>query len=335
MRIAVDAMGGDFAPLEIVRGAEAAARGLDLEVILVGDEEKISAALGSPPSLPVVHASETIQMDEQPVLAVRRKPGASIVKAVQLVRDGQADAVVSAGHTGATLAASFLHLGRIPGIERPAILSIIPNEKSQTVLVDVGANVDCKPTHLLQFGVMGAMYARKVLGVTCPRVGLLNIGEEASKGNELTCAAYPLFERAPFRFVGNVEGRDLFNGRVDVVVCDGFTGNIVLKTGEGLVVALGNAIKKEIATNWMNRMFLLISAFSLKSIRQRFDYTEYGGAPLLGVNGVVVVSHGSSRAKEVKNAIRVAGEAVRNNLVEAIASGINETLTKGAETANG
>ena len=335
MRIAVDAMGGDFAPLEIVRGAEAAAREWGYQVVLVGDEARITAALGSTPSLPVVHTPETIGMDEQPVLAVRRKPGSSIVKAVRLVRDGQADAAVSAGHTGAIMAAGFLHLGRIPGIDRPALLSVIPNEKAQTVLVDVGANVDCKPGHLLQFGVMGAMYARKVLGVDNPRVGLLSIGEEPTKGNELTLAAYPLFERAPFWFAGNVEGRDLFNGRVDVVVCDGFTGNIVLKTGEGVVVTLTNAIKREIATNWMNRMFLMMSAFALKSIRQRFDYTEYGGAPLLGVNGVVVVSHGSSQAKAVKNAVRVAGEAVRSNLVGAIAGGIAETLAKGAETANG
>lgn len=335
MRIAVDAMGGDFAPLEIVRGAEAAAKEFDYQVILVGDEERITAALGSPPSLPVVHASETIGMDEQPVVAVRRKPEASVVKAVQLVRDGLADAAVSAGHTGATLAAGFLHLGRIPGIDRPAILSVIPNEATQTVLVDVGANVDCRPNHLLQFGVMGAMYARKVLGVAQPRVGLLSIGEEPKKGNELTLAAYPLFERAPFRFVGNVEGRDLFNGRVDVVVCDGFIGNIVLKTGEGVVMALASAIKKEIATNWMNRMFLMMSAFALKSIRRRFDYTEYGGAPLLGVNGVVVVGHGSSQAKAIKNAVRVAGEAVRSNLVGAIADGIAEMLAKGAESANG
>lgn len=335
MRVAVDAMGGDFAPLEIVRGAEAASKEWDLEVILVGDEEKISAVLDSPPSLPVVHAPETIAMDESPVLAVRRKPEASIVKAVQLVKEGRADAVVSAGHTGATFAAGFLHLGRISGIDRPALLSVIPNEKSQTVLLDVGANVDCKPGQLFQFGIMGALYAQKVLGVAQPRVGLLSIGEEASKGNELTLGAYPLFDRAPFRFVGNVEGGDLFNGRVDVVVCDGFTGNIVLKTGEGLAFTLENAIKKEVAGNWMAGMFLLMSMFALRSIRRRFDCTEYGGAPLLGVNGVVVVSHGSSRAKAVKNAVRVAGEAARNDLVGAIASGITEVLTKEAETANG
>ncbi|MBE0466116.1 MAG: phosphate acyltransferase PlsX [Candidatus Desulforudis sp.] len=335
MRVAVDAMGGDFAPLEIVKGAEAAAQELKLDVILVGDEEKISAALGSSRNLSIVHAPDIIKMEESPVLAVRRKPQASVVKAVQLVRDGTADAAVSAGNTGATFAASFMHLGRTAGIDRPALLSLIPNARSQTVLVDVGANVDCKPAHLLHFGIMGAMYAQKVLGVTQPRVGLLSIGEEPSKGNELTLAAYRLFEGAPFRFTGNVEGRDLFSGHVDVIVCDGFTGNIVLKTGEGLVHTMENAIKQEISNNWMSRVFLGMAVTVLKNIRRRFDYTEYGGVPLLGVNGVVVVSHGSSQAKSIKNAIRVAGDAVKNNLVGAIADGISEVMASGVETANG
>lgn len=335
MHIAVDAMGGDFAPQEIIRGAEEAAREWDLEVILVGNEETIAKYADSRLRLPVVHAPQVVEMDESPVAAVKRKPESSVVKAVQLVKDGQADAAVSAGHTGATFAASFFRLGRIRGIDRPALVSVIPNEKAQTVFLDVGANVDCKPGHLLQFGMMGSLYAQKVLGVPSPRVGLLSIGEEASKGNELTLMVFPLFERAPFYFVGNVEGGDLFNGRVDVVVCDGFIGNIALKTGEGVVRTLEKAVKQEIAANWISKLCVLPTMYTLRNIRKRFDHTEYGGAPLLGVNGVVVVSHGSSNAKAIKNAIRVADEAVRKNLVGAIADGIGEVREQGAGIADG
>ncbi len=335
MRIAVDAMGGDFAPREIIRGAEAAAREWGFEVVLVGDEEAIAEHIDSASRLPVVHAPQVVQMDESPVTAVKRKPDSSVVKAVELVRDGRADAAVSAGHTGAIFAASLLRLGRIRGVERPALVSVIPNEKGQTVLLDIGANVDCKPEHLLKFGIMGSLYAGKVLGVSNPRVGLLSIGEESSKGNEQTLTVFPLFKRAPFDFVGNVEGGDLFGGRVDVVVCDGFVGNIALKTGEGVVRTLEKAVKQEAATNWVSKVCALPTVYMLRNVRKRFDYTEYGGAPLLGVNGVVVVSHGRSNAKAVKNAIRVAGEAVRTNLVGTIADGIAKVRENGAGTADG
>lgn len=335
MRIAVDVMGGDFAPQEIIRGAEAAVREWGFEVILVGNEEAIAKYADSRLCLPVVRAPQVVQMDESPVVAVKRKPDSSVVKAVELVKDGRADAAVSAGHTGATFAASLFRLGRIRGVERPALASVIPNEQGQTVLLDIGANVDCKPGHLLKFGIMGSLYARQVLGVPNPRVGLLSIGEEASKGNEQTLTVFPLFERAPFDFVGNVEGGDLFSGRVDVVVCDGFVGNIALKTGEGVVRTLEKAVKQEVATNWVSKVCALPTVYTLRNIRKRFDYTEYGGAPLLGVNGVVVVSHGRSNAKAVKNAIRVAGEAVRTNLVGTIAGGIGDVRENGAETADG
>ncbi len=325
MRIAVDVMGGDSAPQEIIQGAEAAAQDYNYKIVLVGDQVLINKALKKTSSnLTVHHAADKIEMVEHAVTAVRKKPNSSIVQAVKLLKEGKVDAALSAGHTGATLAAGFFHLGRIRGIDRPAILSLIPNEISSTVLLDIGANPDCKPKNLVQFGAMGAVYAQRVMKIAAPRVGLLSIGEEPTKGNELTLAAYPLFEQAPFNFIGNVEGRDLFSGKADVIVCDGFTGNIVLKTGEGLVQAFKNTFAKKSADNWLNKLLLLNLSLTIKNVQKRFDHTEYGGAPLLGINGVLVVSHGSSSAKAIKNAIGIAGDSVKNKLVEAIAEGIKD-----------
>ncbi|MEW5761786.1 MAG: phosphate acyltransferase PlsX [Bacillota bacterium] len=329
MRIAVDAMGGDFAPREIVAGALQARRELGLEVILVGNRDKIRACAGEA-DLEIVDAAQVITMGEQPVVAVKRKPDSSLVRAIRLVKEGTAAAVVSAGNTGAVMAASLLELGRIKGIDRPALISLFPHLKGQTVLLDVGANVDCRPHHLVQFAIMGSVYAEMILGIPSPRVGLLNIGEEEGKGNELTQAAYPLLRETALNFIGNVEGRDLFNGRADVIVCDGFVGNVVLKSGEGLAMALQQILENEIKRNLMTRMAALMALASLKELRQRFDYSEYGGVPLLGIDGVVVVSHGSSRARAVRNAIRVAAEAVRGDLVTAIGSGFAKTLMQGA-----
>ncbi|MBO8129442.1 MAG: phosphate acyltransferase PlsX [Peptococcaceae bacterium] len=329
MRIAVDAMGGDYAPSEVILGAAAAAREFDVEIVLVGDQQRIEAELPPETPISIVHASETVEMCDQAVVAVRKKKDASIVKAVRLLKEGEVEAVVSAGHTGATMAGALLNLGRIKGIDRPALVSCIPNREGVTVLLDVGANVDCRPRHLVQFGVMGTLYAEKVLGIENPRVGLLSIGEEPSKGNELTLAAYPLLEQAGFRFIGNVEGRDVFNGRVDVIVCDGFVGNIVLKTAEGLASAFKHLIKKSFTRNWMTKVSAPVSMLTFKDIGQRFDYSEYGGAPLLGVNGVVIVSHGSSRAKAVKNAVKVAKDAVEGHLVDSIARGISDLKKEG------
>ena len=315
MRIAVDAMGGDFAPREAVLGALWAVRDYGLEVLLVGDEATIRAELagyGPVAGIEVCHAPEVIAMHEQPAVAVRKKRQSSIVLAVGLVKSGAAAGLVSAGHTGATMAAALLGLGRIGGVDRPAIASVLPDEHGGTVLLDAGANVDCKPYNLTQFALMGSIYAEKIRGVPTPRVGLLSVGEEDCKGNELTLATFPLLKGLPINFVGNVEGRDVFGGHVDVVVCDGYTGNIVLKTTEGLAGTLFRMIRARIGSSGRDLLPVI------DELTRRLDYAEYGGAPLLGVNGVVVISHGSSRAKAFKNAVRVAAESVDNGLVRAI-----------------
>lgn len=327
MRIAVDAMGGDFAPGEIVKGALLAVKEYKQAIILVGDEEKIRAELGnSYPSelISIVHAPEVVDMGEHPAVAVRRKKNSSIVRATQLVKEGEAGALVSAGNTGAAMASALLGLGRIKGIDRPAIAGVLPSEKGYTVLLDVGANVDCKPQNLLQFGVMGYLYAQKVMGVANPRVGLLSNGEEETKGSELTLAAYPLLQNAGINFIGNVEGRDIFRGTVDVVVCDGFIGNIVLKSAEGIAGALYKTLKDEINRSWLAKIGLVMAVKALVRFKKRIDYTEYGGAPLLGVNGVSIICHGSSTAKAVKNGIRVAMESVDNHLVDEILDSISQ-----------
>ncbi|MFZ5646471.1 MAG: phosphate acyltransferase PlsX [Bacillota bacterium] len=336
MKIAVDAMGGDYAPREIVLGALEAARD-GIEIILVGDSDSIVKELGnsSRNSIEIVHTTETIAMGEQPATAVRKKKDSSIVRSVQLVKEGKASAFVSAGSTGAVMAASLLGIGRIKGIDRPAIASVLPGEKGRTVLLDVGANVDCKPKHLLQFGIMGYLYAEKIFGVKNPRVGLLSVGEEESKGNELTLGAFPLLKDAGINFVGNVEGRDIFNGLADVVVCDGFVGNVVLKAGEGLAMSLLKMMKEELTRNWLSKMGTALALPALKEIRRRVDYAEYGGAPLLGVNGVVIVCHGSSTAFAVRNAIKVAANAVSAGLVDAIRENIenNQVMKVGCGNA--
>lgn len=332
MKIAVDAMGGDFAPREIVKGALNAALELRFGIILVGDEELVRAELyGCDTSglVSIVHAPEVIGMKEHPAVAVRRKKGSSIVRAAQLVKEGAAEAMVSAGSTGAVMASALLGLGRIKGIDRPAIAGVLPNEKGLTVLLDAGANVDCKPQHLLQFGIMGYLYAKKILGIANPRVGLLSNGEEETKGNEITQVAYPLLLSSGINFIGNVEGRDIFRGTVDVVVCDGFVGNIVLKTGEGLAGALLKMMKEEVTKSWLAKMGTVMAEPALKGLQRRIDYTEYGGAPLLGANGVFIICHGSSSAKAIKNAIKVAGESVENRLVEAIRDCMENVKKKG------
>lgn len=332
MKIAVDAMGGDYAPQEIVRGALQAAAEYGVAVILVGDEALIKAELAGNEScgmVDVVHATEVISMGEHPAVAVRRKRNSSIVRATRLVKEGEADAVVSAGSTGAAMASALLNMGRIKSIDRPAIAGVLPNEKGRTVLLDAGANVGCKPQHLLQFGIMGCQYAKKILGNDSPRVGLLSNGEEDSKGNETTQAAFLLLKSAGINFIGNVEGRDIFEGTVDVVVCDGFVGNIVLKAGEGMARMLLTMMKEEIAKSWLAKMGTVMATPALICLQRRLDYAEYGGAPLLGVNGVSVICHGSSRAKAVKNAVRVAKESVEQRLVDAIGLNIETIKTKG------
>lgn len=328
MKIAVDAMGGDYAPREAVMGAlEASRKGM--EIILVGDEEKILRELGKGRNsrIEIVHTGEAITMEEQPAMAVRRKRDSSIVRSLQLVKKGAADAFVSAGSTGAVMTAGLFELGRIRGIDRPAIAVVFPGEKGKTILLDVGANVDCRPENLLQFGVMGYLYAQKILGVKNPRVGLLSLGEEESKGNELTLKTLPMLREAGINFIGNVEGGDLFTGSVNVVVCDGFVGNVALKAGEGMAVALMRMMREEMAGSWLSRMGTALALPALKGITRRVDYAEHGGAPLLGVNGVVIICHGSSTALAIKNAIKVAAEAVSKSLVGAIGENFNDILT--------
>lgn len=325
MKIALDAMGGDHAPGEIVRGAWETCRDNGLHVILVGDRDILQHEvdlLGPCSGLEIVHAPEVITMDEAPATAVRRKKNSSVVMAADLVRSGEAMAMVSAGSTGATMAAALLRLGRIKGIDRPAIASVMPTERGATIMLDVGANVDCKAKNLLQFAVMGSLYAKKVLGIEKPRVGLLNVGEESTKGNELTQETYPLLANASINFCGNVEGRDIFIGTMDVVVCDGFVGNVVLKTSEGLADVLMKMIKKEMQQSSLAKIGAALALPSLKNLKKRLDYSEYGGAPLLGINGVAIVCHGSSRSLAIRNALNRARESVETDLIKSIGASL-------------
>ncbi|MGE5551886.1 MAG: phosphate acyltransferase PlsX [Bacteroidota bacterium] len=320
MKIALDAMGSDFAPREEVRGAVAACQELGAEVILVGDPARLEAELAACPEaralpLEVVAATERIAMDEHPATAVKKKRQASVVVANELVRNGQASGVVSAGNTGAAMAASLLRLGRIKGIDRPAIAIPMPTATGVSVLLDAGANADCSPENLVQFAMMGAVYAERVLGLSNPRVGLLNIGEEPTKGNTLCLAAYPLLSSSGLNFVGNVEGLDVHRGVAEVIVCDGFVGNVVLKLSEGLAGVLFSQIKESVSASVKGRLGGVLLRSSLRALRGRLDYTEYGGAPLLGVDGVSIIAHGRSNARAIRNAIKAASKAAAEGLI--------------------
>jgi len=332
LKIAIDAMGGDYAPREIVRGAWEAYQESGQQIILVGDRSILTNELkqlgDNYAGLEIVHADEVIAMDDAPAVAVRRKKNSSMVMAAELVRDGHASAMVSAGSTGATMAAALLRLGRIPGIARPAIASVLPTENSVTLLLDVGANVDCKPKHLVQFALMGSLYAHKILSIEVPRVGLLNVGEESTKGNELTQDTYTLLQEAPVHFYGNVEGRDIFKGTVDVVVCDGFVGNVVLKTSEGLADVLMKMTSQAMRQSSLAKIGATLTLPALKKLGKKLHYSEYGGAPLLGINGVAIVSHGSSKALAIKNAVYRARESVENGLISAISDSLNNNEHK-------
>ncbi|MHB8124215.1 MAG: phosphate acyltransferase PlsX [Desulfitobacteriaceae bacterium] len=330
MRIAVDAMGGDYAPAEIIKGTlKAAAIYPHLELILIGKKELFQPYLpsaGVPASITFQEASEVITMDEHPANAVRKKKDASIVVATRLVKEGLADAVVSAGSTGAQMAVALLGLGRIKGIERPAIASVIPTLDGGKLILDMGANPDARPEHLLQYAIMGSVYAEKILGMINPRIGLLNIGSEEGKGNELTQAAYQLLKTAPINFIGNIEGCDVPNGRADVIVCDGFTGNVLLKTAEGFVGALFELIKKKVMVTNLRKLGALLVKPGLREIAQTMDPDEYGGALLLGVNGISIICHGSSKEKAIVNAIRVAQECISVRIIERL--GMDFTIQK-------
>ena len=320
-------MGGDHAPAPIVDGAVAAARHLASGVILVGPKERIDAELARHPdaaSLPieVLDAPEVVGMNESPVAALRRKPASSIRLAIAAVADGRAAAVVSAGNTGATVLAAHAVLGLLPGVHRPALATAIPTKTSRAVLLDVGANAECRPSHLLHFAVMGSVYAHLALGIAEPRVGLLSIGEEETKGNELTRDAHRALKDAPVRFIGNVEARDVYSGVADVIVCDGFTGNVALKVSEGLADMVEALLREELSSTFSTRVGYLLSLRAFRRFRKRVDYSEYGGAPLLGVGGVVIVAHGRSSAKAVRNAILLASRFSRDKLISQIEQGI-------------
>lgn len=323
MIIAVDAMGGDNAPQEIVKGALIAANDYGVDILLVGREEAIMPLL--PPStsgghVTVLPANDVIPMNAHPLAAVRKQKTASIVVGAAAVKSGQAQALVSFGSTGATMAASLLSWGRIKGVERPAIAIAIPTLKGVCLLLDAGAQADARPSHLMQFTTMGVLYTKRVLGVDAPRVGLLNIGEEETKGNELTLSVYTqLANRNDITFIGNVEGRDILPGKADVLICDGFVGNVVLKTIEGVAHTIFTLIGNAATSTMQAKLGAALFHDSLRNVKKQLDYTEYGGAPLLGVQGVCIIGHGSSNAKAVKNAIRVAKESVETQVVAAIA----------------
>lgn len=330
MKIAVDAMGGDKAPEEIVKGAVQAVKKYSCEIILVGDENKIQEFLKNEPDiknfpLTIKHTTEIIEMGEHPAEAVKNKKNSSIVVATRMVKDGEADAVLSAGSTGAAVSAAQLILKRIHGIGRPAIATPIPTPKGVTLMLDSGANVDSKPEHLLQSGIMGALYAEHVFGIKNPKVGLLNIGEEETKGNELVKEAYTLFQDVKtINFCGNAEGRDIPAGLFDVVVCDGFVGNVVLKSCEGLALTILKLIKDAIENGGISaKVGALLLTPTLKALAKKLDVSEYGGAPLLGVNGCCIIGHGSSEAKSICNAIGVAADYVKGNVLEHIKVGIS------------
>ena len=331
MRIVVDAMGGDDAPAVEVAGAVAAMRegDADLRILLAGDEARVRAELekagaASEPRFSVVHAPERIEMGEDPARQVRRKKGASIAVATQLLRDGHADGLVSAGNTGAVVASSLLTLGRIPGVRRPGIATFLPSPTGGAVLLDVGANSDCTPQHLVQFAVMGSIFARKLLDRENPKVGLLNIGEESSKGNKLVQTTYPLLQASRLNFVGTVEGRDIFRGGVDVVVCDGFVGNVVLKFSESVIHLMKHLVKEEIGDALRHKLGALLLRPVFKSLSQQLNYEEYGGAPLLGVDGVVIIAHGSSSPRAIASAVRVAVRFARERINDHIRDELQE-----------
>ena len=324
MCIAVDAMGGDFAPKEIVQGAVEAAKKYGCAIVLVGDEGQIKSELQSEDmaslNISIVHASEVIGMDEHPAEAVRSKKDASIVVATRLVKEGTCDAVLSAGSTGAAVTAAQLILHRIRGVGRPAIATPMPTLDGVTLMLDSGANVDSKPEHLVQSAVMGALYAQYVFGIQNPRIGLLNIGEEATKGNEQTKETYELLQKEQsINFSGNAEGRDIPKGNFDVVICDGFVGNIVLKFAEGLAKTILGLIREEIrGAGIMARLGALLLLPTLRRLGRRLDVREYGGAPLLGVNGCCVIGHGSSDAKSIASAIGVTVDYVNGKVLDQI-----------------
>jgi glycerol-3-phosphate acyltransferase PlsX len=338
MKIVVDAMGGDFAPGVVIDGAVQAVKEYDLEVILVGDEAQVNPLLTKKnydhKKISVVHASEVIDMHDSPALSVRRKRDSSMVVGVKLVKEGKGDAFFSAGNTGAEVCAATLTLGLLPGVERPGIATVMPSLKGIFLVIDVGANIDPKPLHLLQYAVMGSVYCQQILNKPNPTVGLLNVGEEESKGTGFLKEAHELLSKSHLNFIGNVEGKHLFAGDCDIIVCDGFVGNVTLKVTESLAEAMQTFLKRHILSTPMGMLGGLLLKPTFKKFKKEIDYSEYGGAPLLGVNGVAIIGHGRSDARAIKNAIRVAKEEVERKFNEKLLEAINSEST-GTSIVNG
>ncbi len=324
MKIAVDAMGGDYAPAEVIRGAVQASREFPLRIVLVGRERMIREELrrSGAEGMEVQDAAEVVEMDEAPGV-VRKKKDSSIRVGLNLVAEGKASSFVSAGNSGAVMAGALLVLRKIRNVDRPAISATIPTPTGPIVLLDAGANVECRPDHLLQFGYMGEAYARKILGIPRPRVAIVSIGEEETKGTDLTRETAALIRKTDLLYVGNLEGRDFFADKADVFVCDGFVGNVVLKTMEGMATALVDFLREEILKSQMARVGAILAGGAIRRVKTRLDYAEYGGAPLLGVKGGVVICHGSSDARAMKNAIRSAGSLHRFGVEDEIAQAIS------------
>ena len=333
--IAVDAMGGDFGPSVVVPGAVEAAKLHDLSIVLVGDTPRVEAELDKlnldGVHYEIVHASDVVHMNEKPSDILRRKKNASIQVACRLVKEGAAHSVVSAGHSGASVACGMFIIGRIPGVERPALATLLPTEKKPVVVLDCGANVDCRPYHLFQFGLMGDAFARDLLNYASPRVSLLSIGEEEGKGNNQVKEAYELLKLAQnLNFVGNAEGRDIFTGDMDVVICDGFVGNVVVKLSEGLSSSLFRILKRLLLSGFLPSLGAMLAKGAFRRFAETVDYAEYGGAPLLGLQGLAIVCHGKSNAKAITNAVKMGGAFVRKGTNARLAETIlaNEELTR-------
>jgi glycerol-3-phosphate acyltransferase PlsX len=321
-------MGGDYAPAAVVKGTVLAVREFKIPLILVGNQDLIAKELAGahydPNLITVRHCTEVAGMGESPIDVIRRKKDASIRVALELVKKGEVQGVVSAGNTGATMALGVIVLGRLTGVDRPALGAILPSHDSSTFLIDMGANVDCTASQLVQFAIMAEPLARYLMKRPNPRIGVMSIGEEESKGNELSRQTAEFLKKTPLNFIGNVEGGDLFSGKVDVIVCDGFVGNICLKLSEGLAQTLKGMLKEEISADLRSKLGFLFLRKAFARFSKRVDYAEYGGVPLLGVNGVVVVSHGASNARAIKSAIRVAGQAVENRITEHVLEGLQD-----------
>ncbi|MEW6009035.1 MAG: phosphate acyltransferase PlsX [Candidatus Omnitrophota bacterium] len=332
MKIVVDAMGGDYAPKAVVDGVIEAKRAFDVEIILVGKSDAIKKELSRYKKegglIEIVDAPEIIEMHEPAAASVRKKRNSSIVTGIELLKESKADAFFSAGNTGAVVCAATLGLRLLSGIERPGISLVVPTLKDLALIIDVGANIDPKPVHLLQYAIMADAYLRDIFKKTNPRIGLLNIGEEESKGTEFLKESFALMEAADFNFIGNVEAKDIFSGNCDAAVCDGFVGNISLKVMEAASEVIGEFLKRELKANPLAKIGLIFVKSSLMRFKKKLDYSEYGGAPLLGVDGVVIIGHGRSNAKAIKNAIRVAKEEVERNVNEKIVQRINKLGSK-------